>query len=222
MNAPAITYLAHNAVSLALHHLGGEPGLGRPLLLLHGLGEHSPATCPDWAARWSGPVYALDFTGHGASTVPIGGGYSAEVLMADADAALASIGPSTVVGRGLGAYIAVLIAGARPSLVRGTVLCDGPGMFGGGIGPTSPTVITIGHHGDATPDPWALAELARDVRPPDYAASFARAALQLSGVAWPFAVCARWRPPWLDAVAAEPGVLDVGLDEAIDFYNDLV
>jgi hypothetical protein len=45
--------------------------------------------------------------------------------------------------------------------------------------------------------------------------------LQLSGVSWPFAVCARWRPPWLEAVASEPGVLDVGLDEAIAFYRDM-
>ena len=36
---------------------------------------------------WPGPVYGLDFTGHGASTVPVGGGYSAEMLLADADTA---------------------------------------------------------------------------------------------------------------------------------------
>jgi hypothetical protein len=81
--------------------------------------------------------------------------------------------------------------------------------------------LTVDDEDGHRPDPWALAELSRDVRPPDYATTFARAALQLSGVAWPFAVCARWRPPWLEAVAAEPGVLDVGLDEAIAFYRDL-
>jgi len=217
---PSITSLPHNTITLALHHLGGGDG-GRPLLLLHGLGERSPEAMPDWAARWSGPVHALDFIGHGQSGVPKGGGYSAEVLMADVDVALAELGPSTIVGRGLGAYIALLIAGARPQLVRGAVLCDGPGLFGGGVGPTSATVLTVEAEDGHTPDPWALAELSRDVRPPDYASSFARAALQLSGLAWPIAVCVRWRAPWLEAVAAEPGVLDVGLDEAIAFYRDL-
>ena len=132
---PSVATLHHNTITLALHHLAGETDSGRPLLLLHGLGERSPETVPDWAASWKGPVHALDFIGHGGSGVPKGGGYSAEVLMADVDVALAEIGPSTVVGRGLGAYIALLIAGARPQLVRGAVLCDGPGLFGGGVGP---------------------------------------------------------------------------------------
>jgi len=219
MTSPVVP-LRHNTLTLALHHLAGEPGVARPLLLLHGLGERSPETAPEWAAPWSGPVYALDFVGHGDSEVPKGGGYSAEVLMADVDVALAELGPSTVVGRGLGAYIALLIAGARPMLVRGTVLCDGPGLFGGGVGPTSATVLTVDREDGHTPDPWALAELSRDVRPPDYATSFARAALQLSGLAWPIVVCARWRAPWLEAVAAEPGVLDMDLDEAIRYFGN--
>jgi pimeloyl-ACP methyl ester carboxylesterase len=216
----SIIPLHHNTITLALHHLAGDAADHRPLLLLHGLGEQSPEAVPDWASSWSGPVYALDFIGHGRSEVPKGGGYSAEVLMADVDVALAELGPSTVVGRGLGAYIALLISGARPQLVRGAVLCDGPGLFGGGVGPTSATVLTVDHEDGHTPDPWALAELTRDVRPPDYATSFARAALQLSGLAWPLAVCARWRAPWLEAVAAEPGVLDMDLEEAIRYYSN--
>ena len=96
-----VSQLHHNTITLALHHLSGEATSGRPLLLLHGLGERSPETVPDWAASWKGQIYALDFVGHGLSGVPKGGGYSAEVLMADADVALAEIGPSTVVGRGL-------------------------------------------------------------------------------------------------------------------------
>ena len=34
---------------------------------------------------------ALDFTGHGLSTIPPGGGYNAEILLADADIALAAL-----------------------------------------------------------------------------------------------------------------------------------
>jgi pimeloyl-ACP methyl ester carboxylesterase len=215
-------FLRHNTIDLALHHLAGEPAQGRPLLLLHGLGERSPDSVPDWAARWPGSIHGLDFTGHGQSGMSRGGGYSAEILMADVDVALAHLGPSTVVGRGLGAYIALLIAGARPQLVRGAVLCDGPGLFGGGAGPVSPMVVSVDDASSGPPDPWALVELARDVRPPDYATSFARSALQDSGAAWPFAVCARWRAPWLEAVAAEPGVLDVGVDDAIALYVDVL
>jgi len=60
--------LVHNRVHLALHHLRpASPAGGRPLLLLHGLGEASPDDVPAWAAAWPGPVHALDFTGHGAS-----------------------------------------------------------------------------------------------------------------------------------------------------------
>jgi pimeloyl-ACP methyl ester carboxylesterase len=220
MSVGDMAILRHNAVDLALHHLAGEADGGRPLLLLHGLGERAPDKTPDWAERWRGPVHALDFTGHGRSTIPRGGGYSAEVLMADADVALSFLGPATVVGHGLGAYIALLIAGARPQLVKGAVLCDGPGLFGGGVGPMSATILS-GLDQPGPPDPWAMVELTRDVRPPDYAANFVRAALQLSGLSWPFAVCARWRPPWLEAVAAEQGVLEVWLDEAIAFYRDM-
>ena len=98
------------------------------LLLLHGLGESSPVgAARTWAAHWPGPVAALDFTGHGHSTVPAGGGYTAEILLADADVALAELGAATLVGRGLGAYVALMLAGARPQQVRGAVLCDGPG-----------------------------------------------------------------------------------------------
>jgi pimeloyl-ACP methyl ester carboxylesterase len=220
MTAPHTAWLSHNAVTLALHRLSA-PADTRPLLLLHGLGEDSPVAVPDYASTWPGPVHALDFTGHGRSTVPLGGGYTAEVLMGDVDAALDRLGPSTVVGRGLGAYVALLIAGARPRLVRGAVLCDGPGLFGGGEGPTSTVVLTVDDDAPVPPDPWAILELSRDVRPADYATSFARQALQLSGLSWPFAVCARWRPPWLEAVVREPGVLDVSLDDAMAFYRDL-
>ena len=83
-------FITHNRIRLALHTLRG--GEGHALLLLHGLGEQSPTTAPAFTADWAGPVMALDFTGHGASTVPMGGGYSAETMLADADIALAHLG----------------------------------------------------------------------------------------------------------------------------------
>ncbi len=208
-------WLTHNAVRLALHPL--TDGEGRPLLLLHGLGESSEMVHPA-VAEWPGPVWGLDFTGHGQSQIPHGGGYTAEVLMGDVDIALAHLGPATVLGRGLGAYIALLIAGARPRLVRGAVLCDGPGITGGGIGPTSASILSIDTPANTAPDAWARLELSRDVRPPDYATAFARQATQLSGMASPVAVCARWRPPWLEAVANEPGAIEVSVEEALALY----
>jgi pimeloyl-ACP methyl ester carboxylesterase len=197
--------LRHNQVELALHEL--RAGAGLPLLLLHGLGERSPAAVPaEVDHAWPGPVFALDFTGHGRSTVPRGGGYTAEVLMADADTALLHLGQAAVLGRGLGAYVALLLAGALAADVRGAVLADGPGLAGGGAMPGSPSILFPDPQAAGPPDPFAYAELTADVRPPDYASSFVRQANHLSGLAEPITVAARVRPQWLQAVVDEPGV----------------
>jgi pimeloyl-ACP methyl ester carboxylesterase len=209
-----VTFVHNVKAQLALHHL--RTGSGRPLLLLHGLAERSPAVAPAHLDGWSGPIVGLDFTGHGRSTVP--GGYTSEVLMADVDAALAEIGPATVLGRGLGAYIALLIAGARPELVRGAILADGPGLVGGGIRPSSPQVVPLDPDQVTPPDPFALAELSRDVRPPDYAVEFVRMALQSSGLDEPIVVSAVVRPEWLAGVVAEFGVVERPLAQAIERY----
>lgn len=213
-----VRMLTHNHVQLALHEL--RPGSGRTLLLLHGLGEASPAVLPEWATDWPGSVHALDFTGHGRSTVPAGGGYSAELLLADADAALAELADAagvTVVGRGLGAYVALLLAGARSPLVHGTVLCDGPGLAGGAVSPTSQSFFLL-PRSERAPDQYALWELSKDLRPPDYATTFVRLALEGSPLEEPIAVAAIVRPPWLAAVAAEVGVVSCSLDEALRIF----
>jgi pimeloyl-ACP methyl ester carboxylesterase len=219
-----VTMLRHGKVELALHHLRGATIVGgRPLLILHGLGEASPHTVPTWADIWPGPIAALDFTGHGASTIPRGGGYTAELLLGDADAALAELTDGdpastiTVVGRGLGAYIALQLAGARAAQVHGAVLVDGPGLAGGPTGPTSQSFFSL-PSSTATPDPYALVELGRDLRPPDYAALFVRLALAGSTLEEPIAVSSVFRPEWLEAVVKEHGVLDVPLAEALTLY----
>ena len=213
----------HNRMELALHQLRGPAHGegGRPLLHLHGLGERSPQAVPDHLAAWPGPVWALDLTGHGDSTVSRGGGYFCEVLMGDADAALAHLGEATVYGRGLGAYIALLVAGGRPRLVRGAILSDGPGQAGGGPVPGSTTIVTAvpAPPPGGTPDPWALHELTRDIRPPDYAANFARQAVTGSGLDTPIAVVGVNRPPWLEAVVAEPGVIECSTAEALALFS---
>lgn len=208
--------LTHGKIQLALHELRG--GSGRALLLLHGLGERSPSLPPGETRPWPGPIVGLDFTGHGQSTVPAGGGYTAELLMADADAALAELGHATVMGRGLGAYVALLLAGARPTAVRGVILRDGPGLGGGGSRPGTSVISGVDPEAVVPPDPFALAELARDVRPADYASSFARQAAQLSGLEHPIAVCAVGRPDWLRAVLDEPGVEEWDVTRALSTY----
>lgn len=218
-NQTSITWLRHGDVRLALHTL--RDGDGRALLLLHGLGERAPSAVPEPCVAWSGPIVALDFTGHGASTIPAGGGYTAEMLMADADAALAHLGTATLLGRGLGAYIALLLAGARPEEVRGAILADGPGLAGGGATPTSPVVAAVDPAAPAPPDPWALAELTRDPRPPDYASTFMRQAVMFSGLDEPILVSAIGRPPWLEAVMEEPGVRTLTLAAAVETYSTI-
>lgn len=209
-------HLRHNHVVLALHQVRG--GEGRALLLLHGLGEDA-AHVSTIDVDWPGPVWALDFTGHGESTVPRGGGYSCEVLMADADIALRHLGEATLLGRGLGGYVAFLLAGARPDRVRGAVIVDGPGLAGGAVHATSNGEITsVGDRAGSTPDPWALIELSRDARPPNYAVTFVRLTAA-SGIDEPIAVTCRVSPPWIEAIRAEPGVMtDISVQDALDTY----
>lgn len=221
-----VTTLRLGRADLALHQLAD--GDGPQLLLLHGLGERAPHRVPDNVAEhWRGPVAALDFLGHGESTRPRGGGYTSEQLMGDGDAALAELGEATVLGRGLGAYIALLLAGGRPELVRGAILADGPGFAGGGPSPSSPVVVRPPVPSAAPltspddPDPFALAELARDIRPPDYAVTFARQATTLSALPTPICVTAIARPEWLVSVLNEPGVQECTLDDALEMYASL-
>ncbi|MCC7075785.1 MAG: hypothetical protein IT198_01540 [Acidimicrobiia bacterium] len=70
------------------------------------------------------------------------------------------------------------------------------------------------------PDPFALAELSRDVRPPDYATIFVRQAVQRSGLLTPVVVSARQRAPWLDAVVEEFGVRRGSIPDALAGFAD--
>lgn len=214
----ATVTLRHNRVELALHCLR-ESGDGHPLLLLHGLGEQAPAEVPVYAASWPGAIWALDFTGHGRSTIPNGGGYTAEVLMGDADAALEHLGPATILGRGLGGYVALLVAGARHDIVRGAVITDGPGLFGGPSGPTSPVLVTVPPGVQGPPDPFVMLELSRDIRPPDYVLSFARAAIEHSSLESPITVSAMGRPPWLAAVVEDLLLERTSVEDALAGYS---
>jgi pimeloyl-ACP methyl ester carboxylesterase len=224
MSEEHIDWLVHAKVTLALHRLRDRrPDAiddAHPLLLLHGLGESTPTRLDPVFERWPGSIHGLDFTGHGRSTVPQGGGYTAEVLMADADAALAKLGPLTICGRGLGAYVALLLAGGRAREVRGAILCDGAGLAGGGPSPSSPHVVHPDPHACGAPDPFALAEMSLDLRPRDYAVAYVRQAAHLSPVERPILVCARNRPSWLSAVLDEADTETCSIEDALDQLSE--
>jgi len=178
--------IAHGDVPLALHER--RAGVGEPLLVLHELGGSSA----DWgseAEAWPGPVLALDFAGHGGSGWRPGGAYTPELFAADADAALAVVGAAAVAGAGLGAYVALLLAGTRPALVSAALLLPGRGLDGGGPRPAGRVFAAVaGHARDHDP---MVASCEIDVRPPEYARAFGDAARAVflaedDGV----------RPPW--------------------------
>jgi pimeloyl-ACP methyl ester carboxylesterase len=214
-------------VELVLHTLRRSEGPA--LLVLHGLGERTEPTLAAPLDRWPGSVHGLDFTGHGDSTTPRGGGYTPEWLAADADIALAAVGPCALWGRGLGAYVALLLAGARPDQVRGAVLADGPGIAGaddgfvltlvedpvaatGAFEPRTDRSPSGSAH--AVADPRALAELSADRRTAAYALAQHEAIASVGDL--PLMVSATERPSWLAALVARPGVQLCSPPEALD------
>ncbi len=74
--------LHHGRTAIELYELQSQTGPG--LLLVHELF----GCADDWRQLlplWNGPVYALDFCGHGRAESVRGGAYFAELLVGDAD-----------------------------------------------------------------------------------------------------------------------------------------
>jgi pimeloyl-ACP methyl ester carboxylesterase len=199
--------LKHARLQLKLHPL--REGDGEALLLLHALGGSSR----DWEGQrlsWPGPVHALDFSGHGVSGRIHGGAYYPELWAADADVALAELGRATVVGAGVGAYAALLLAGARPEQVSAAVLMPGAGLDAAGPEPDfasiEPPAIVAASAAprdllDAAQLDAATAFADEALRPPDYCQGFARAARRVL-------LCEddQPRPPWWQALRGIEGV----------------
>jgi pimeloyl-ACP methyl ester carboxylesterase len=179
--------LQHGRVAIELHLL--KDGEGVPLLLLHALGGASADWSEEWRG-WPGPVHALDFAGHGRSGHLRGGGYYPEYFLADADTALEEIGDrAAVAGAGVGAYVALLLAGARPERVPAALLLPGRGLECGGASPdfqAVPDGIEAWESRIASDscryapgtDPL-VSSCEHDIRPLDYVAEFAAAAPHL-------------------------------------------
>ena len=199
--------IKHGRVTLELHELARRRE-GLPLLLLHGLYGSSA----DWGeapGSWPGPVLALDFAGHGHSESIAGGAYYPELLVGDADSALAHIGRLVLAGAGVGAYVALLLAGARPDAVPAALLLPGAGLAGGGAVPDfqrefpHPEFVT---RQPGMSDPL-VSVLESDVRPVDYGESFACAARRLLLVE-----DGESCPPWWEATRHSPTAETVTAD----------
>ncbi|MDG2304789.1 MAG: alpha/beta fold hydrolase [Candidatus Binatia bacterium] len=197
-------------LELALHRLRAAEG--PPLLLLHAL-YGSGKDWTDNLAAWPGPVFALDFSGHGESQWLAGGGYYPELFAADADQAASEIGARHVVGTGLGAYVALLLAGGRPDDIDAALLLPGVGLgglrtlpdFEGIVARTDEDLAALQapRHDQTGTDPMVrMAE--HDIRPVDYTSSFAGRARRL--------LLARGdapTPPWWAAVGGLPAVTEI-------------
>ncbi len=194
---------------LVLHTL--QEKSGDALLLLHALWGSNRDWSTD-ASPWPGPVFALDFSGHGESQWVKGGGYYPELFAADADAALSEIGACHLLGAGIGAYVALLLAGARPDDVRGAVLTAGRGLAGQGPVPDFDDMVrrsdgaleafAAPRDAPTATDPM-VAMVETDVRPLDYACAFGRRArrIVLAGSGEPAA--------WWKALREVPAVTEV-------------
>ncbi len=206
-------------LDLEVHTLAERPGT--PLLLLHGL-FGSSADWGDIASTWPGPVRGLDFAGHGGSAWTKGGAYYPELFVADADAVLGRLGSAYVAGAGLGAYVALLLAGARPNAVPAALLLPGNGLDGGGAAPNwargSEYLLQASSTEPATGYDPMVRTLGGDPRPPDYARAYADAASNLLLVEDGSA-----RPPWWEAVSqsSKARIINGNSSEALTLLADL-
>lgn len=127
---------------------GYWPGLGVPLVALHGL-TATYMTFAGVAEHLAGrrPLWAFDLRGRGDSDKPQAA-YGMEQHARDIAAAMRAIGlgPSVIMGHSMGGFVATALASLEPSLVAALILIDG------GYAPDAPA--------GATPDQGMSAALA--------------------------------------------------------------
>jgi hypothetical protein len=68
------------------------------------------------------------------------------------------------------------------------------------------------------PDPFVMLELSRDIRPADYALSFARAAMEHSDLDSPLTISAMGQPIWLAAVMEDLLIERTSVTDALAAY----
>jgi len=200
---------------VALHTLSEREG--PKLLALHEL-QGCAQDFVGIAEAWPGSVYALDFSGHGASDWLAGRAYSAERWAEDADAALGHLQGAYLIGRGVGATAALLLAGARPDKVPAIYLAPGAGLHACGEHPDATRVAedraflkkcleVASMQDESGPDPFVI-ETESHHRTRRYALGFAeRAGTVLLGED------GSDRPAWWDAIRACANVEAAPVDE---------
>ncbi|GLI26228.1 hypothetical protein ARHIZOSPH14_04700 [Agromyces rhizosphaerae] len=101
-------------------------GTGPPIVLLHGLAGSGREFLPTARAFPERRVVLVDQRGHGASTT-LPADVSREAFVDDVVRVIDAVGNSPVdlVGQSMGAHTAMLVAAARPDLVRHLVLLEG-------------------------------------------------------------------------------------------------
>src|SRR5438477_7196966 len=123
-----------NGVTIELHDLGGD---GEPLLICHATGFCGLVYEPMAPGlRSSFHVWAIDFRGHGDSTVPDDGDFAWTAMAADLLAAVDAIGAESIHGFGhsLGGGVLFLAELARPGLLESAFLYE-PIILPAGLGP---------------------------------------------------------------------------------------
>lgn len=113
-----------DGVTIALHDLGGD---GPPLIVCHATGFCGGAYLP-FAAQLAADrhVWALDFRGHGDSTVPTGERFDWEGTADDLQAALGAIvdEPIDAVGHSMGGAALMLAERRKPGTLRSAYLYE--------------------------------------------------------------------------------------------------
>ena len=202
----------HAQSSRASRSTSCRDGGGRPLLLLHGLGEQSPEAVPTWAAAVAGA--GLGARLHRARRLDGAGGRRLHRRGADGRRRHRAR-PRRRRRRCWGAASArtsrCSSPGARPSLVHGAVLCRRPRPRRRRRRPdverrhrTRSRLPPRLHARPVRAGRAVAATCGRPTTPPRSRArrcSSRRPTRRSS-------VCTRWRPPWLEAVVNEPGVLE--------------
>ena len=148
---PTLFDVAVAGGDLRVARFGDGPSV---VLGIHGITASSLSLAP--VARHLGPAFTLvapDLRGRGASN-RLPGPFGMRAHAADCAAVIAHVGaaPAVVVGESMGAFVAVVLAAARPELVERLVLVDG------GLPPPMPEGIDPDRVLDAVLGP-ALARL---------------------------------------------------------------
>ena len=98
MHPSSESYLGHDGAKLALHRLGPKAGVGRPVLLLHGLFSSAEMNWIKWGhaallAEAGFEVLMPDLRAHGSSAAPHDpAAYPKDVLARDLEALIAHLG----------------------------------------------------------------------------------------------------------------------------------